>query len=49
MRGELNHMKVYENVIVLTAEFAPFKSKRNGRLALYEVDAMVNLEQSTRA
>ena len=39
-------MKVYENVIVLTAEFAPFKSKRNGRLALNEVDAMVNLEQS---
>ena len=34
MRGKFNHMKVYENVIVLTAEFAPFKSKRNGRLAL---------------
>ena len=38
-----------EMLIVRTAEFAPYKSKYNGTLALQRVDAVVNLEQRIRA
>ena len=49
VRGKIGHMKEYGDVIVRTAEFAPYKSKYNRRLALQRVDVVVNLEQPIRA
>ena len=47
LRGKIGHIKEYEDVH--TADFAPYKSKHNGELTLYGVDAVVNLKQHTRA
>ena len=43
LTGKIGHIKEYEDVH--TAGFAPYKSKHNGELTLYGVDAVVNLKQ----
>ena len=45
LRGKIGHIKEYEDVH--TAGFAPYKSKHNGELTLYGVDAMVRSTSSS--
>ena len=45
LTGKIGHIKEYEDVHI--AGFAPYKSKHNGELTLYGVDAMVRSTSSS--